>query len=54
MRRILEVRTTGSFCSGNKRITGTFRDSATRLSEVFAQTDPHPPKDSTNALFEAN
>ena len=54
LRRILEVRTTDPFCSGNERITGTFRDSTTRLSEVFAQTDPHPPKDSTNALFEAN
>jgi hypothetical protein len=58
LRRILEVSITGSFCSGNERITGTYRstyrDSATRLSEAFAQTDPHPPTDSTNALFEAN
>ena len=54
MRRILEAKTIGSFCSENERTTGTFRASATRLIEVFGQSGSGLPNDPSNALFKAD
>ena len=54
MRRILEVRTIGSFYSDNEVATDTFPASATRLIEVSAESGPGRPKNFSDALFKAD
>ena len=54
MRRILEVRTIGSFYSDNEVATDTFPASATRLIEVSAESGSGRPKNFSDALFKAD